>query len=132
MIMDIDNFKGINDRYGHYIGDEVLVKVTKMVLDLARIHDEAARMSSDEYVLLLPETDAAGGMTIAERIRSAIEGQIFLLSNNTEVSITCSFGLAEFDPVDANFLHLYREADEALYKAKQMGKNRIEIGGFIQ
>jgi diguanylate cyclase (GGDEF)-like protein/PAS domain S-box-containing protein len=132
LLINIDNFKNININYGHAIGDEVLAKLAQTIQDSARQHDEAARLQSDEFALLLPETNISGGLTIAERIRITVEKQIMVLSNKAEVSITCSFGLVGFDPADANFLHLYREADEALYKAKQMGKNRVEVGGFIK
>ena len=132
VMVDFDNFKLINDRYGHALGDEVIIRVAKFLQDTLRQHDHAARMSGDEFVLLLPETNREQGVLIAERLRKNIADQTTTLSNGAEISLTCSFGVAEFDPEDPTFINLYRVADEAMYKAKSMGKNRTEVGGFIQ
>jgi len=132
VMMDFDNFKMINDTYGHPVGDEVLVQIAKLLQDALRQHDIAARMSGDEFVLLLPETEQAGALLFADRVRDLIVQQVFEISNGAEISLTCSLGVAEFDPEDGSFITLYRIADEALYKAKSMGKNRVEAGGFIR
>jgi diguanylate cyclase (GGDEF)-like protein/PAS domain S-box-containing protein len=132
VMLDVDNFKNVNDKYGHPMGDEVLTRLGTILSDSIRQQDEVARMGGEEFALLLTETDSQASLVMTERIRNRIEHEILPLSNQTEVSITCSFGLAELNPSKPNFVDFYRTADEALYKAKQMGKNRIEVGEFIQ
>ena len=132
VMLDVDNFKNVNDQFGHPKGDEVLVRLAAILSDSIRQQDEVARMGGEEFALLLTETDSQAALIMTERIRARIAHEILPLSNQAEVSITCSFGLAELNPTEPNFVDFYRAADEALYKAKQMGKNRIEASGFIQ
>lgn len=129
VMLDVDNFKNVNDQFGHPIGDEVLAKLATILSNSIRQHDEVARMGGEEFALLFPETDTVTARIITERIREIIANNVLRLSNQAEVSITCSFGLAELNVHEPNFIDFYREADEALYRAKQLGKNRVEIGG---
>lgn len=132
VMLDVDNFKNVNDKFGHPIGDEVLTKLAAILADSIRQHDEVARMGGEEFALLFPETNTVTARIITERIREIIANKVLVLSNRAEISITCSFGLAGLNVHEPNFIDFYREADEALYRAKQLGKNRVEVGGFIK
>lgn len=121
IIFDIDNFKKINDTYGHDIGDKVIIALSKTVLKYIRRSDIAARWGGEEFVLLLPKTDKEGALIIAEKIRAKIEKlQI------AQISFTISMGVAAFKHTkDTDINVTIKKADEALYKAKTSGKNRV-------
>lgn len=125
MELDLDHFKSINDRYGHAAGDETLIMFAELMRDRLRHTDFACRFGGEEFMVALPETGVAEARLVAERIRrdletSAIEhqGQVF--------HITVSIGLAEHEPGDTSE-GLLKRVDEALYRAKQRGRNRLEI-----
>ncbi len=122
--VDLDHFKDINDRYGHLAGDRVLRAFAANCQARLRTEDLAARMGGEEFCFLLPETNVAGGRSVAERIRESTRGLRFdgALS---EVTITASFGVVALDPEDASFEALYARADRALYKAKSEGRDRV-------
>lgn len=122
VICDLDNFKRINDTYGHNTGDEVLKSFASMVKDLIRNSDTFARWGGEEFVLLLPETGFETAMQIAEKIRQETEN--FLFSDTC--TITASFGVTQFLEGDTETA-LINRADEALYKAKTNGRNRLEL-----
>ena len=122
VICDLDNFKRINDTYGHITGDEVLKSFASMVKDLIRNSDTFARWGGEEFVLLLPETGFETAMQIAEKIRQETEN--FLFSDTC--TITASFGVTQFLEGDTETA-LINRADEALYKAKTNGRNRLEL-----
>jgi len=122
VLCDLDNFKLINDKYGHNTGDEVLKSFSKMVKGLIRSSDTFARWGGEEFVLLLPETGFETAMQIAEKIRQETEN--FLFSDTCR--ITASFGVTQFLEGDTETV-LINRADEALYKAKTNGRNRLEV-----
>lgn len=124
IICDLDHFKLINDSYGHPFGDKVLQKVAQILAKSVRRLDLAARYGGEEFALVLEDSTEAGGRLLTERIRKEIEN-LSLRHDKKEVRLTMSFGLAIF-PDDANEKsQLIIKADEALYHAKNTGRNRI-------
>jgi two-component system, cell cycle response regulator len=126
IIIDIDYFKKINDTFGHQNGDIVLASVAGVAQRQLRAYDSAARYGGEEFVLVVPGTPLAGGVMVAERVRRAVMECRFPAPME-EVTVTISAGVASYpaphvDSVDS----LFRQADEALYRAKQNGRNRTE------
>jgi diguanylate cyclase (GGDEF)-like protein len=124
LLIDLDNFKSINDELGHQAGDAVLRRVAAILDSGARQVDLAARYGGEEFALLTPETDIVGATKLAERLRSAIEAATVKLPNGAEVSVTASVGVAVKGELE-RAEQLVTAADEALYEAKRNGKNRI-------
>jgi len=125
LMMDIDNFKAINDTYGHQMGDEMLKKVSQVILNTIRKIDMAARYGGEEFAVILPETHKENAKKIAERLRKKISDISITTKSGTEVKPTISIGVASF-PVDADSkIDLIGLADEALYFAKKSGKNCV-------
>ncbi len=125
MIWDVDKFKNINDTYGHVAGDKVLTIVAQFLQNNVRETDEAARYGGEEFVIILPETRGKQAQSLAEKLRSGIEQTPFHF-RNSRVVITASCGIAEVrEGEDA--AALFSRADSALYRAKEKGRNRIEI-----
>jgi two-component system cell cycle response regulator len=123
LLFDIDHFKKINDSYGHPVGDAVLKKIGKLLNETVRVVDVAARYGGEEFVALLVNTDSKGASQMAERIRSSIEKSKFLL-NGQRIPVTVSVGYAVF-PEDAKEKSgLIEMADQALYAAKDGGRNQ--------
>ncbi len=120
LLVDIDHFKHINDRYGHLIGDEVLKVFSALLSKQIRDSDVVARWGGEEFVILLPDTSLASAIKMAEALRQRIEVNSF----ETVKNLTCSIGVAEFNPVEEADDLLHR-ADEKLYGAKNGGRNRI-------
>ncbi len=132
IILDIDNFKSLNDTYGHLCGDEILKTTTGVIRRCVRIIDIAARYGGEEFAIILPTTDKNDASLIGERIRSEIEGTLCLVKNiGKTLSITVSLGIASF-PDDASTVEeLINNSDRALYSAKNLGKNRVVIFGSL-
>jgi len=122
---DLDDFKRVNDLHGHPVGDAVLRELAAVLKETARESDLAGRWGGEEFLLLLPGADAAGGVRLAERIRLLLEERTILSSEGERVAVTCSFGVAAF-PAASDGAALVAAADRALYHAKRMGKNRVE------
>ena len=126
VFFDLDDFKTINDLYGHLAGDEVLKKVANEIKRNKRGEDIAARYGGEELVLILPETSKQKALILAQRFRQNIENLKFNFGNR-QVNVTVSCGLATF-PLDAlTSIELLDCADKALYTAKALGKNRAEL-----
>ncbi len=124
VIADLDDFKEVNDRFGHPAGDVVLREFAQTLEEGIRDVDLAARWGGEEFVLLLPGTDAAGAVSVADRIRSALEGRLVLSAEGEPIPVTASFGVASF-PEASSAQALLAAADAALYAAKRGGKNRV-------
>ncbi len=126
VVFDIDNFKHINDSYGHALGDLVLENTSKIIKDTIREYDYAFRMGGDEFLLLLPETEVDEAYNLAERIRKEIKGLQVNADEHT-LSITASFGISDFNKTDMTIETIAKRADDALYQAKRAGKDRVVI-----
>jgi diguanylate cyclase (GGDEF)-like protein len=124
IMFDIDRFKAINDLHGHAAGDRVLQRVAQLALSLVRSGDLLARYGGEEFLLLAPETDRSQAMQLAERIRAAIEAAE-LPVDHTKIRFTASFGIAALIGEDADASALIARADQALYAAKDGGRNRV-------
>ncbi|MGJ7517439.1 diguanylate cyclase [Pseudomonas baetica] len=125
-MLDLDHFKRINDNYGHLAGDKVLKIIATVLRKRLRGTDFIARFGGEEFVLLLPSTVPAAGMKLLEQLRAAIEACPFHFKSEP-VTITISMGLTAFKPGEHSDLVLKR-ADQALYRAKSAGRNRVELG----
>jgi two-component system, cell cycle response regulator len=126
-MVDIDHFKKINDTYGHLCGDEVLRAVARRMKDCIRPYDTIGRYGGEEFLIVVAASDAAGTMALAERIRGKIESQP-ISTQTGEVRVTVSLGVAVSS--DASSLDpqvLLGLADDALYRAKEHGRNRSEL-----
>jgi diguanylate cyclase (GGDEF)-like protein len=126
VLADLDDFKQVNDRYGHAAGDEVLKAFAGALRKTVRESDVAGRWGGEEFALVLPGTDAAGGARLAERARVAIEARRVKMPNGDECSVTASFGVASF-PESHELGEILAAADSALYAAKGEGKNRVVV-----
>lgn len=123
IMLDIDNFKQVNDTYGHPQGDQVLQAVARVLGDESRQADWAARYGGEEMALILPHTDLEGAYAIAERVRTAVEAlRVPVLGEDEILRVTASLGVAA--TADGDKSALIAEADAALYRAKRGGKNR--------
>jgi diguanylate cyclase (GGDEF)-like protein len=134
LMIDVDQFKGINDGYGHLAGDRALKEIAQRVEEQIRSMDTAARFGGDELAILLPEASAAEAATLAERIRKAIAAKPISLTAQIKRSLTVSVGVAAVSPgradKDLKTLadRLLADADAALYRAKALGRNRVQLG----
>jgi two-component system cell cycle response regulator len=134
LMIDIDRFKAVNDGYGHLAGDNALKEVAQRVDTQIRSMDTAARFGGDELAILLPESSAAEAATLAERIREVIAAVPFALTAEVERTLTVSVGVASVSPgrhetdLKAVADRLLADADAALYRAKAMGRNRVQLG----
>ncbi|MDQ5820624.1 MAG: GGDEF domain-containing protein [Actinomycetota bacterium] len=125
VLADLDDFKALNDRYGHPAGDAVLRAFAGILEETLREADVAGRWGGEEFLLLLPGTDASGGMLLAERIRATLAGRAILTPDGAAVRVTSSFGLTTHVP-GLSEIELVAAADAALYAAKRAGKDRVE------
>ena len=122
IMIDVDNFKLVNDQHGHLAGDEVLRTVATILQEGTRTEDIVSRYGGEEFVVLTPGIGLAGAMALAERLRVSIE-KMDLRRMNGSVRVTCSFGVATYDAADP--VALIHHADAALYSAKSRGKNCV-------
>ena len=129
VLTDIDNFKKFNDFYGHQAGDYVLKEVARLCRDIIREYDLIARYGGEEFVFVFPETGEADALTVAEKIRKAIEQHPFSYDGD-DYRVTSSFGVASFSVAGQGKplkkTELIERADKALYAAKKKGRNRVE------
>ena len=123
LLMDVDHFKMFNDTFGHPAGDDVLKTVARTLVTTARITDFVARYGGEEFVLILPDTDIAGAMVVAERCRRAIAAVSW-----RERAVTISVGVSTRTGDTAEATDLVKQADEALYRSKAAGRNRVLHG----
>ncbi len=122
IMFDIDDFKQINDTFGHQVGDRTLKQLANLLKDTIRKIDFVARWGGEEFIVLAPQTDIQGGSTLADNLRKTIESTNF----PCERQVTCSFGATEFKP-DDTIDSLLKRVDDALYVSKKDGKNKITL-----
>jgi diguanylate cyclase (GGDEF)-like protein len=127
LMLDIDNFKSFNDDHGHLAGDHVLCMTAKILQENLRPGDLSARYGGEEFVALLPGSSLKQAQKVAERLRSAIQEAVIRFDGNTLPSFTVSIGVAESQPNWCGLKYLLTAADEALYQAKQSGRNRVVL-----
>lgn len=125
MIFDLDHFKAINDKYGHNMGDRVLEGVARIVATELRVVDVFGRYGGEEFAILLPEIAVREAAEVAERLRQTIEKCQYPLENAKTLTVTASFGISEAAGSDRTFEEILTRADDALYKAKESGRNRL-------
>ncbi len=126
MILDIDGFKGVNDRHGHAAGDLVLRQVSDTCKRLLRKQDILGRLGGDEFALTMPETGSEAALAVAARLREAVAG-LEMVWEGAPIRCTVSVGVAEFVSQDQDLGDCLRRADTALYTAKQAGRNRVAL-----
>ncbi len=126
ILMDIDNFKSLNDTYGHLSGDRVLSSTGDIIKAAIRKQDTAYRYAGDEFTIILPETEIEKALAVAERVRQAIESETHVLSNPRALKVTVSIGVVEHltDEKIKSFVH---RADSAMYVSKRNGRNKISM-----
>jgi len=123
IFFDVDNFKSINDKYGHQAGDKALIGLVEIINTCVRHSDTIARYGGEEFIILSPETDTEGARNLAEQLRIRIENT----QQETIGSLTCSFGVTTFKKGRDTSNSVLKSADKALYAAKARGKNRVVI-----
>lgn len=124
MVIDIDHFKTYNDNYGHWEGDQVLIRLGDVLLTLLEPSQLAFRYGGEEFVVLLPNINCQDAVPIAESIQKKIQDEEFAPAADIKVKVTVSIGLSEIKYND-NVVKLFQRADEAMYKAKTEGRNRV-------
>ena len=128
IMIDIDYFKKVNDTYGHKFGDTVLINLSNILQNLTRKSDIVCRWGGEEFMIILPKTDEEGTFNIAEKIRLEVENLILKYEDNSDVRFTISIGMSQVDiQNDMDIEASINRADEALYKAKESGRNKVCI-----
>ena len=128
VMLDIDNFKQINDNYGHLSGDIVLKSLAGLIRESIRVVDTTARYGGEEFSLILPETDMKGATFVAEKLRKSIEANSVVI-NSIKIRVTVSMGICVYEPMKKELSEdeIIKAADRALYNSKRAGKNRLSI-----
>ncbi len=131
IMLDMDNFKQINDTYGHLSGDIVLKSVASLIWESTRNIDTVARYGGEEFSLILPETDVRGAVVVAEKLRKTIEANSVDI-NGMKIGVTVSLGICVYDPKGNQLKEdeFIKAADRALYNSKSTGKNRLSIASL--
>ncbi len=126
VVFDLDNFKAINDNYGHDMGDYVLTEISRLAKSNLRENEILGRYGGDEFVLILWDTSENAAVKLAEQIRKTVEDYEFIF-NEQKVTATLSLGVAEISDKHKTVSQLYKSADEALYESKAYGRNRVSV-----
>ncbi|WP_354700024.1 hypothetical protein DSM112329_00285 [Paraconexibacter sp. AEG42_29] len=130
IVIDLDDFKAVNDTHGHPVGDQVLVEVAVSLRDAVRSTDTVVRWGGEEFAVVLPHTDLRGAAVVAETVRAAVGGTRVPLRDGGELRVTASVGVAAAPDCAGDPDGLYAIADQALYVAKQRGKDRSCVAGL--
>lgn len=126
MMLDLDDFKNINDTYGHAVGDEVIVQSANIIKDSIRSSDIAARYGGEEFIILIPQIDPEEALALAQRIRKDIERAVVHTDTNGTVHFTVSIGISHLNAeYDTDIEQVISRADKALYTAKADDKNKV-------
>lgn len=124
LLFDIDHFKSVNDRFGHWAGDKCLKEIIKRIKPMLREADFLARWGGEEFVIVFPGTAIDNAVSVAERLRRAIENTR-LLYHKQEIAVTVSIGVAEVSQEDQSLEMIFSRADKAMYEAKKTGRNKV-------
>ncbi|MOA23982.1 Diguanylate cyclase DosC [compost metagenome] len=124
--LDVDHFKQVNDRYGHEAGDMVLKQLADILSNACRGGDYTFRLGGEEFLLLLVDIDAPRAQAFAERLRVLVEQELFRLPDGARAHVTVSMGLAMHNG-HPDYEYTLRQSDQALYAAKNAGRNRVEV-----
>ena len=132
LLIDVDHFKRVNDTYGHQIGDEVLKNLSTVIVEMVRESDVVVRYGGEEIAIIAPKTNKAEAILLAERLRNIVQkSPLASIDARQEiVQITISIGVSMLNLVTMDKDALVEEADKALYEAKRLGRNRVEIGSL--
>jgi diguanylate cyclase (GGDEF)-like protein len=123
-MIDIDQFKSINDQFGHDVGDHIIIRIADICREEKRKSDVVARFGGEEFLLLLPETDLDEAQSVAERLRRVVEMREFSIASRA-ITTTISIGVAQANPYMETLFDLIKLTDRALYAAKNGGRNRV-------
>lgn len=127
LMLDIDHFKQVNDTWGHQEGDQVLMTLAGILRAGLRAQDVAARVGGEEFAVIMPGVGGAGALAAAERLRVAVRDGIFLVGPGTRIPVRISIGVASTERLAISGpTELFRLADDALYRAKRLGRDRVE------
>ena len=129
LFVDLDGFKGINDKHGNLFGSRALVEAASVIRASARETDMVARFGGDEFALILPDTGSDGATSVGERLRARVAEHTFLQSDGLAIRLTVSVGIATLPDVAASADGLIQAADDAMYRVKDRGKNGICVAG---
>jgi diguanylate cyclase (GGDEF)-like protein len=129
VFLDMDYFKNVNDQYGHLRGSKVLVEVAQLLVRSLRDVDIVARYGGDEFVIVLPQTSVQSTLKIMERVQEVLRKSEFLKEDGLRLKLSASFGIAGFPDHAKNKADLVRLADQAMYRAKGLGRDRICVSG---
>ena len=127
IMLDIDHFKNINDTFGHNAGDALLKSFANLLMDNIRFEDIACRIGGEEFMIILPETDIDTITKRAEKVRDQISRMEFIYDDRSLDAITVSVGVACFPMHGKTLSHLYQKADSAMYRAKDAGRNNVQL-----
>jgi diguanylate cyclase (GGDEF)-like protein len=128
VLIDLDNFKEINDVYGHQVGDQVLRRISQAMRASKRSYDSIGRYGGEEFLVVLPDCDETSAVSQAERLRETVE-QLTIETPAGSIRTTASLGIAAFDTATCpDSIDMIEAADQALYRAKRHGRNRVEVG----
>ncbi len=126
VMFDIDDFKSVNDTYGHHIGDKVIIGIANILLEQTRKSDIVCRFGGEEYIILLPDTDLESSMKIAKNIRELVERMVITYDQDKQLQVTISVGVSMVELASDNDIEVaINKADNALYEAKRSGKNKV-------
>ena len=128
LMLDLDSFKRVNDVFGHPVGDTVLQSVTEICQQMLRCNDVFGRIGGEEFAILLMETDVEQAKLVAERVRKSIEEAVFFAKADQAITLSVSIGVTQYNSLDDTLLQLLSRADNALYAAKNGGRNRVVVG----
>ena len=124
IMMDIDHFKQINDKYGHQSGDKVIITIARIIKDNIRFSDIAGRYGGEEFCIILPNTKLNNAVNVAQRLKKSISNEKVLVQDGQQISVTCSFGVKEYE-IDDTVEEFVNKTDKFLYQAKILGRDRI-------
>lgn len=125
LLLDIDKFKQVNDEYGHIAGDQALISLANVLKSSFRKVDIYGRFGGEEFIVCLPDTPLDTSVEVAERLRQNIHKQV-IKSDKSDFHISVSIGVTNYTPADQQLADMIKRADQALYRAKENGRNRVE------